>query len=144
MFRNLPTGVRAGVADFKQLDKSLDEASIMLRASTLTTLRRVTLPLLRPALIAGLVYSFVRATTTVSAVIFLVTPENQLATKFILDRAQAADYGGALAYCTVLMVLMLLSIGVIQLLVGQRRLGRRGTESTQKIEATQAAVQVPA
>ena len=34
VFRNLPVGVRAGTAAFKQLDKSLDEASTMLRAST--------------------------------------------------------------------------------------------------------------
>jgi ABC-type Fe3+ transport system permease subunit len=38
MFRNLPVGVRAGTAAFKQLDKSLDEASLMLRASSLQTL----------------------------------------------------------------------------------------------------------
>ncbi|MDB5846563.1 MAG: iron transporter permease, partial [Rhodoferax sp.] len=34
VFRNLPVGVRAGTAAMQQLDKSLDEASIMLRAST--------------------------------------------------------------------------------------------------------------
>jgi iron(III) transport system permease protein len=33
LFRNLPVGVRAGTAAFKQLDRSLDEASLMLRAS---------------------------------------------------------------------------------------------------------------
>ena len=54
VFRNLPVGVRAGTAAFKQLDRSLDEASQMLRASTLTTLRRVVLPLLKPALVAAL------------------------------------------------------------------------------------------
>jgi iron(III) transport system permease protein len=59
MFRNLPVGVRAGTAAFKQLDKSLDEASTMLRASSLQTLRHVVLPLLKPALVAALVYSFV-------------------------------------------------------------------------------------
>ncbi len=73
IFRNLPVGVRAGTASFKQLDKSLDEASSMLRAGTATTLRRVVLPLLKPALVAALVYSFVRSMTTVSAVVFLVT-----------------------------------------------------------------------
>ena len=41
LFRNLPVGVRAGTAAFKQLDKSLDEASVMLRASSLQTLRHV-------------------------------------------------------------------------------------------------------
>jgi iron(III) transport system permease protein len=66
VFRNLPVGVRAGTASFKQLDKSLDEASTMLRAGTATTLRRVVLPLLKPALVAALVYSFVRSMTTVS------------------------------------------------------------------------------
>ncbi len=127
MFRNLPVGVRAGTAAFKQLDKSLDEASLMLRASTFQTLRFVVLPLLKPALVAALVYSFVRAMTTVSAVIFLVTAENELATTYIIGRVGNGDYGVALAYCTVLIILMSASIALIQFLVGERKLGRRKT-----------------
>jgi len=125
VFRNLPVGVRAGSASFRQLDKSLDEASTMLRASTATTLRRVVLPLLKPALVAALVYSFVRSMTTVSAVIFLVTAENELATTYIIGRVGNGDYGVALAYCTVLIVLMSLATALIQVLVGERKLGRR-------------------
>ena len=125
MFRNLPVGVRAGTAAFKQMDKSLDEASLMLRGNTLQTLRYIVLPLLKPALVAALVYSFVRAMTTVSAVIFLVTAENELATTYIIGRAGNGDYGVALAYCTVLMVCMGIAIGLIQFLVGERKLGRR-------------------
>lgn len=125
MFRNLPVGVRAGTAAFKQLDRSLDEASVMLRAGSVQTLRHVVLPLLKPALVAALVYSFVRAITTVSAVIFLVTAENELATTYIIGRVGNGDYGVALAYCTVLIILMSASIGLIQLLVGDRKLGRR-------------------
>ena len=129
VFRNLPVGVRAGAAAFTQLDKSLDEASIMLRASTATTLRRVVLPLLKPALVAALVYSFVRSMTTVSAVVFLVTAENELATTYIIGRVGNGDYGVALAYCTVLIVLMSLAIGLIHWLVGERKLGRRAVAS---------------
>jgi iron(III) transport system permease protein len=125
VFRNLPVGVRAGTASFKQLDKSLDEASTMLRAGTATTLRRVVLPLLKPALVAALVYSFVRSMTTVSAVIFLVTAENELATTYIIGRVGNGDYGVALAYCTVLIVLMSAATALIQFLVGERKLGRR-------------------
>ena len=125
VFRNLPVGVRAGTASFKQLDRSLDEASTMLRAGTATTLRRVVLPLLKPALVAALVYSFVRSMTTVSAVIFLVTAENELATTYIIGRVGNGDYGVALAYCTVLIVLMSLATALIQFLVGERKLGRR-------------------
>jgi iron(III) transport system permease protein len=127
VFRNLPVGVRAGTASFKQLDKSLDEASNMLRAGTATTLRRVVLPLLKPALVAALVYSFVRSMTTVSAVIFLVTAEYELATTYIIGRVGNGDYGVALAYCTVLIVLMSLATLLIQRLVGERQLGRRQT-----------------
>ncbi len=125
VFRNLPVGVRAGSAAFQQLDASLDEASAMLRAGTATTLRRVVLPLLKPALAAALVYSFVRSMTTVSAVIFLVTAENELATTYIIGRVGNGDYGVALAYCTVLIVLMSLATALIQRVVGERRLGRR-------------------
>ena len=125
IFRNVPVGVRAGTASFKQLDRSLDEASAMLRAGTATTLRRVVLPLLKPALVAALVYSFVRSMTTVSAVIFLVTAENELATTYIIGRVGNGDYGVALAYCSVLIVLMSLATAAIQALVGERQLGRR-------------------
>ncbi|MEY4140597.1 MAG: hypothetical protein RLZZ371_2779 [Pseudomonadota bacterium] len=113
MFRNLPVGVQAGTAAFKQLDKALDEASLMLRASTFQTLRHVVLPLLKPALVAALVYSFVRAMTTVSAVIFLVTAENELATTYIIGRVGNGDYGVALAYCTVLIILMSAAIALM-------------------------------
>jgi iron(III) transport system permease protein len=125
LFRNLPVGVRAGTAAFKQLDRSLDEASLMLRASMAQTLWHVVLPLLKPALVAALVYSFVRAMTTVSAVIFLVTAENELATTYIIGRVGNGDYGVALAYCTVLIVLLSLATALIQWGVGERRLGRR-------------------
>jgi hypothetical protein len=75
----------------------------------------VVLPLLKPALVAALVYSFVRAITTVSAVIFLVTAENELATTYIIGRVGNGDYGVALAYCTVLIILMSLATALIQL-----------------------------
>ncbi len=125
VFRNLPVGVRSGVAAMSQLDKSLDEAAITLRATTLRTLTAVVLPLLKPAIVTALVYSFVRAMTTVSAVIFLVSAEYEMATVFIINRVINGDYGLAIAYCAVLILLMMVSIGLIQLVVGRRKLGRR-------------------
>jgi iron(III) transport system permease protein len=125
VFRSLPVGVRAGSAAFRQIDRSLDEASTMLRAATATTLRRVVAPLLRPALVAALVYSFVRSMTTVSAVVFLVTAETELATTYIIGRVGNGDYGVALAYCTVLIALMSIAVALIQWSVGERTIGRR-------------------
>lgn len=125
IFRNLPVGVRSGMAAMSQLDRSLDEASATLRASTVQTLFRVVLPLLKPAIVTALVYSFVRAMTTVSAVIFLTSAQYEMATVFIINRAINGDYGIAIAYSSVLIVLMVTAIGLIQLVIGERRLGRR-------------------
>jgi len=71
------------------------------------------------------VYSFVRSMTTVSAVIFLVTAEYELATTYIIGRVGTGDYGVALAYCTVLILLMSMITALIQFFVGERKLGRR-------------------
>jgi iron(III) transport system permease protein len=128
VFRNMPVGVRAGMASMSQIDRSLDEASLTLRGRAPQTLLYVVLPLLRPAVVAALVYGFVRAVTTVSAVVFLVTAEYELATTYIILRVINGDYGLAIAYSCALIVLMLAAILLIQLLVGERRLGRRSPQ----------------
>ncbi|MEZ5721522.1 MAG: iron ABC transporter permease [Paracoccaceae bacterium] len=124
IFRNMPVGVRGGIAAMSQLDSSLDEASIMLGANSATTLRRVILPLMGPAILAALTYSFVRAITSVSAVIFLVSARHNMATSFIVGRVENGEYGIAIAYASVLIVTMLAVILAMQLLIGRRRLRR--------------------
>jgi iron(III) transport system permease protein len=125
IFRNMPVGVRAGIAAMSQIDKSLDEASLTLGAGSFTTLRRVVLPLLRPAVVAALVFSFVRAMTAISAVIFLVSANYDMATSYIVGRVENGDYGLAIAYSSVLIAVMLAVIAGVQWLIGQRRIGRR-------------------
>ncbi len=144
VFRNMPVGVRAGMAAMSQIDKHLDEAALTLRASAWTALRTVILPLLKPAIMAALVYSFVRSVTTVSAIIFLVSPDNELATVYIINRVLASDYGVAIAYATVLIVLMLLAIGAIRLLVGERRTGRHATTVVADAEHQESKPGIPA
>ena len=125
IFRNMPVGVRAGIAAMTQIDKSLDEASLTLGASSFATVRKVVLPLLRPAVIAALVFSFVRAMTAISAVIFLVSANYDMATSYIIGRVENGDYGLSIAYSSVLIVVMVVVILLIQLVVGERRIGRR-------------------
>lgn len=125
IFRNMPVGVRAGIATLSQIDKSLDEASLTLGAGAAGTFRRIMLPLLRPAVVAALVYSFVRAMTAVSAIIFLVTAQYNMATAYIVGRVEAGELGLAIAYSSVLIAVMILAIAAIQFIVGERRLGRR-------------------
>ena len=113
------------MASMSQLDKSLDEASLTLGASSFTTMRRVILPLLRPAIVAALVFSFVRAITAISAVIFLVSAQYDMATSYIIGRVENGDYGLAIAYSSVLILVMLLAISLVQLAIGETRLRRR-------------------
>lgn len=129
VFRNMPVGVRGGVAAMSQLDKSLDEASITLGAGSPRTIRRVILPLLRPAIMAALVYSFVRAITSISAVIFLVSAKYNMATAYIVGLVENGEYGIAIAYSSVLILVMITVIGGFQLLVGERRLRRENAVS---------------
>ncbi len=125
VFRNMPVGVRAGVAALAQIDKTLDEASSTLRASTWRTLREVILPLLRPAILATLVFSFTHAMTAVSAVIFLATAKYNLSTVYVINRVEAGEYPLAIAYSAVLILVMLAVLLAMQKLVGETRLGRR-------------------
>lgn len=125
VFRNLPVGVRSGIATLAQIDRSLDEASLTLGARTGTTIRRVILPLLRPALVSALIYAFVRAMTSVSAVIFLVSAQYNMATAYIVGRVEAGEFGLAIAYSCVLIAIMLVAIVAIEFMVGRRELGRR-------------------
>ncbi|EFO31138.1 ferric transport system permease protein FbpB [Roseibium sp. TrichSKD4] len=124
VFRNMPVGVRGGVAAMSQLDKSLDEASITLGANSFTTVRRVIAPLLGPAILAALTYSFVRAITSVSAVIFLVSAKHNMATSFIVGRVENGEFGLAIAYSAVLIVTMLTAILLLQAAIGTRKLRR--------------------
>ncbi len=125
VFRNMPVGVRSGVAAMSQLDKSLDEASLTLRAGSFRTIRKVILPLLKPAITAAIVYSFVRAITSISAVIFLVSAQYNLATAYIVGLVENGEYGVAIAYSSVLIVVMVIAIAAFQALIGERKLRRK-------------------
>ncbi|EJL78239.1 ABC-type Fe3+ transport system, permease component [Polaromonas sp. CF318] len=129
VFRNMPVGVRATVSALSQLDRSLDEASATLRASTSRTFARVILPLLRPAIIASLVFSFTHAITAVSAVIFLATAQHNLSTVYIAGRVEVGEYALAIAYSSVLIVIMLACVLLIQRFIGNAELGRRAVST---------------
>lgn len=119
VFRNMPVGIRSGIAALAQIDRALEEASVTLRASFAVTLRRIVLPLIKPAIVSALVFSFVRAITAISAVVFLVSAKWQLSTKVILDQAENGRYGLATAYSTVLIAIMAAAIVLMYLLVGK-------------------------
>ncbi|MGC6324149.1 ABC transporter permease [Pasteurella multocida] len=124
VMRNMPVGMRAAIAGLGQLDKSLDEASLSLKGSSFKTIWYIVFPLLKPALLSALVTSFVRSMTTVSAIIFLVTADTRVATSYILNRVEDGEYGIAIAYGSILIVVMMAIILFFDWIVGDTRISR--------------------
>jgi len=126
VFRNMAVGIRAGVSQLAQMDVSLEEASLLLGGNLIQTGKRILLPLMRGAVITSLSYSFVRSITAISAIIFLVSAEWNLATKVILDRIEYGRLGVATAYCTLLVFVM----GVILKCLATRNFGNANVSDT--------------
>jgi iron(III) transport system permease protein len=119
LFRYIPVGIQSGMAGLRQIDPAIEEAATNLGASTQVTFRRITLPLLVPAFFSGLVFSFVRAMTAISAAIFLVSADWNLMTVQILSQTEAGRLGAAAAFSVLLILITLLAIGLIRLILGQ-------------------------
>ncbi len=122
--RSLPASVRAGVAALQQIDPSIEEASQILGADSQYTFRKVTLPLILPALLAGLIFSFTRHMTSLSAIIFLVTARWRIVTASIMSDFEQVGLMGASAYSTIIIVLVLIAIGVLNLITRRMLRGR--------------------
>jgi len=121
MVRSSPVGQRSGIAALQQIDTSIDEASASLGASGGRTFRKISLPLIRPAFLTGLMFAFARSMTTLSPIIFITTPNTPIITSLILAEADTARYGYAFALCLILMSIVLIVMGLINLVVrGQR------------------------
>lgn len=119
VFRYMPVGIQSGIAVLRQIDPSIEEAAQNLGATTLTTFRKVTLPLIAPAFFSGLVYAFVRAMTAISAAIFLVSANWNLMTVQILNQVGSGRLGVSAAFSVVVIVIVLIAIAVISFAVGR-------------------------
>lgn len=126
IFRNMPVGIRAGVASLQQIDPAIEEAAQDLGASSYKVFTTVTIPLIKSAFFSGLIYSFVRSMTAVSAVIFLVSASYNLLTVAIMGQVDVGRIGVAAAYSTILIVIVLVVTGCLKLLLN--RMGIRITE----------------
>lgn len=127
--RSLPASVRAGIASLQQIDPAIEEASTSLGADAQTTFRKITLPLIVPAFIAGLIFSFARHMTSLSAIIFLSTPKWPILTALILSEVEQGGTSLAAAYSMVLIVIVLAAIGLLYLWAG-RAFRTEGVEMT--------------
>ena len=106
------TGHLTAVTALKALDGEFEAVSASLKVPFFKTFWRVTLPVCAPALIDMARYFFINAMTTISAVVFLYSPETKVASIAILNLDEAGEMGAAAAMA----VLIALSSTVATLL----------------------------
>lgn len=129
VFRNIPVGIEGGSSALRQIDPAIEEASTNLGASSFQTFRYVTLPLIKGAFFSGLVYSFVKAMTAVSAIIFLVSARWNVVTTKIFSLFEVSKYSDAAAYIILMIMVILVAIAILNWLISrldQRRVIDRG------------------
>src|SRR5438046_2036684 len=112
VFRYSLAGTRATSAVLAQIDPSIEEASASLGARRDVTFRRVVLPLIRPALLAGMTVLFIRAMTAISATIFLVSLSWSLVTVRILEGITNLELGQASAFSMLVILLVYAAVAV--------------------------------
>ena len=120
LFRTIPVGYRAAIAGLAQIAPSIEEGAADLGARPLRTLWDVTLPLIRSAFTSALVFTFIRSMNTLSAVVFLISPGNVVASASILSLAEHGEWGQASAMAASLMSAVFLVLLGFRLLTGGR------------------------
>jgi iron(III) transport system permease protein len=120
------TGHLTMVTALKALDAEFEAVSASLKVPLYKTLWRVTLPICLPVLLDVSRYFFINAMTTISAVVFLYSPDTKLASVAILNLDEAGDTGPAAAMA----VLIAATSAVVTLLyLGAGRLVDRRTQA---------------
>ena len=118
VFITLPYMIGTVAAVLERFEPSLEEAALTLGASRWSALRRVTLPLIRPGVLAGALYSFVVSFGDVPASMFVVS-ERTMTLPVQLFYALEFDYSPALlALCSLVVLLSMLLIFAVQRLLG--------------------------
>lgn len=115
--RELPVGLETGAASLRQIDPSIEEAAQDLGADMPTVFKSIVLPLIRPAFLTSMSYTFVRSMTAVSAVIFLISARWYHLTVQIYNFSENLRFGLASVLATALIVIVLAAFGVMRLLV---------------------------
>lgn len=120
VFRNMPVAIRSGVASLQQIDNSLEEAAANMGANSGRVFWEIVLPLVKSSVLAGMIFSFVRAMTAISSVIFLISPKWPLVVPAILSMMDGGRSGAASAYSSIMIVIIIALIMVMNRVIGGR------------------------
>lgn len=125
---NFTLGVLSSIANLKQIDKSIEEAGVSLGANPITIFARLVFPLTKTAFFSNIAFYFMRAMTTISAVIFLISAKVKLAAIEIIFLDIDGRTASANAMCTIIIVIVIMMLFVMRLITGKT--GLKGMSAT--------------
>lgn len=110
--RYFPYGVRSTSATLVQIHPELEESSLISGANWFQTFYRVTLPLLKPGLVAGWILLFVSFTRELSASVLLYSPGKEVLSVAIYDMWEQGDFQplSALAFIQIAIAMVMLAL----------------------------------
>lgn len=103
------TSYITALTTLKQIDSEFDDVAESMGIPFYKTFFKVTIPIAIPSILEIMRYFFVNAMTTVSAVVFLYSPQTSLASVAVLNMDDAGDISSAAAMSTLIVIT---SIGV--------------------------------
>ncbi len=119
MFIGLPFVVRTLQPALEDLDPEIEEAAASLGAGRLATFRRVILPSVLPALLAGFALALARGLGEYGSVVFIAgnrVMETEITPFLIITKLEQYDYAGATAIGVVMLTASFLLLLIINLL----------------------------
>lgn len=114
----IPYAYRAMITGLRRFDWSCEEAALSLGARPLTVLRRIVLPMLRPAIVTALMFSFIISFDEVTVTLFLVGPDITTAPVKIFAHIQESATPVVAAVSTLFILVTLAALLLLERLIG--------------------------
>ncbi|MDD3456504.1 iron ABC transporter permease [Sphaerochaeta sp.] len=125
IIRELPVGLENGITALHQIDPAIEESAADLGADVPTVFRTIVLPLIRPAFLSSMSYTFVRSMTAVSAIIFLISARWNHLTVLIFNFSENLRFGLASVLSTILIFIVLSVWALMQIVVRDDKLTQK-------------------
>lgn len=112
---NFTLGTLSSITNMKNIDKEMDESATSLGSSVMTCFSKVIFPLSKVSFFGNLNYYFMRSMVTISAVIFLVSPDVHLAAISVVNLEKDGKDGASSAMSFLIILVVCVSLFVMSI-----------------------------
>lgn len=119
IIRRLPYSIRSVSGMLAQIGIDAEEASINLGATPAATFRRITIPMIRPAILSGALLTWATVIREFNATVILYGTKTTTMTVEVFRQVQAGNFGGASVVGSVLIIVSIIPIVILFSLLGK-------------------------